>query len=51
MNSAIVDSFIASLRHAVFKAEPADAPDLVGAALRGAKRDVDKTTRGLAMHP
>ena len=36
---------------AVFKAEPADMPDLVGVALRGAKRDVDKATKGLALHP
>jgi hypothetical protein len=36
---------------AVFKAEPADTPDLVGLALRGAKRDVDKATKGLALHP
>jgi hypothetical protein len=36
---------------AVFKAEPADTPDLVGVALRGAKRDVDKATKGLALHP
>ena len=36
---------------AVFKAEPADAPDLVGLALRGPKRDVDKATKGLSLHP
>ena len=36
---------------AVFKAEPADAPDLVGVALRGANRDIDKATKGLALHP
>jgi len=36
---------------AVFKAEPANAPDLVGVALRGAKKDVDKATKGLALHP
>jgi hypothetical protein len=36
---------------AVFKAEPADTPDLVGVALRGAKRDVGKATKGLALHP
>ena len=35
---------------AVFKAEPADAPDLVGVALRGAKKDVDRATKGLALH-
>jgi hypothetical protein len=33
-----------------FKAEPADAPDLVGLALRGPKRDVDKATKGLSLH-
>ena len=36
---------------AVFKAESADAPDLVGVALRGAKKDVDKATKGLPLHP
>jgi hypothetical protein len=35
---------------AVFKAEPADAPDLVGIALRGPKRDVDRATKGLMLH-
>jgi hypothetical protein len=30
----------------VFEAEPADAPDLVGAAVRGAKKDVDRAPRG-----
>ena len=34
----------------VFRAEPADAPDLVGVALRGAKKDVDRATKGLALH-
>ncbi len=33
---------------AAFKAEPADAPDLVELALRGMKKDVDKATRGAA---
>ncbi len=35
---------------AVFKAEPADAPDLVGVAVRGAKKDVDRATKGLRLH-
>ena len=35
---------------AAFKAEPADAPDLVGIGLRGAKRDVDRATKGLSLH-
>jgi hypothetical protein len=34
----------------VFRAEPADAPDLVGLALRGLKKDVDRATRGLKLH-
>ena len=34
-----------------FRAEPADAPDLVGLALRGPKNVVDKATKGAAMHP
>jgi hypothetical protein len=35
---------------AAFKAEPADAPDLVGVALRGARKDVDRETEGLTFH-
>ena len=35
---------------AAFLAEPADAPDLVGLALRGPKKDVDKATKGLPLH-
>ncbi len=34
-----------------FKAEPADAPDLVGLALRGPKKDVAKATKGSSLHP
>lgn len=33
-----------------FKAEPADAPDLVGIAIRGQKKDVDKATKGARLH-
>lgn len=36
---------------AVFRAEPADAPDLVGVALHGPKKDVDKSTKGARLHP
>lgn len=36
---------------AAFLAESADTPDLVGIALRGPKRDVDKATKGAALHP
>lgn len=36
---------------AVFRAEPADAPDLVGLALHGPRRDVDKATKGARLHP
>lgn len=36
---------------AAFRAEPADAPDLVGLALRGPKKDVDKATKGVVLHP
>jgi len=35
---------------AAFRAEPADAPDLVGLALRGAKKDVDRAIKGLSLH-
>jgi hypothetical protein len=34
-----------------FSAEPADAPDLVGIAIRGPKKDVDKATKGARLHP
>jgi hypothetical protein len=34
-----------------FKAEPADSPDLVGLALRGPKKAVDKATKGCSLHP
>jgi hypothetical protein len=33
-----------------FLAEPADAPDLVGLAVRGAKKAVDKAVKGLSLH-
>jgi hypothetical protein len=36
---------------AVFLAEDAEAPDLVGLALRGLKKDVDKATKGATLHP
>ena len=35
---------------AVFRAEPADMPDLVGLALRGPKKDVDKAAKGASLH-
>ncbi|MQT11200.1 DUF2000 family protein [Segnochrobactrum spirostomi] len=34
-----------------FRAEPIDAPDLVGLAIRGAKKDVDKAVKGARLHP
>ena len=40
-----------SANREVFRAEPADAPDLVGLALHGLKRDVDKAIKGAALHP
>lgn len=33
-----------------FRAEPADAPDLVGLAVRGPKKAVDKAVKGLSLH-
>jgi hypothetical protein len=36
---------------AAFRAEPADAPDLVGLAVHGPKNQVDKTTKGARLHP
>src|ERR1700679_3253726 len=35
---------------AAFKAEAADAPDLVGITLRGPRKDVDKATRHASLH-
>lgn len=34
-----------------FKSEPAGAPDLVGIAIRGPKKAVDKATKGARLHP
>ena len=36
---------------AVFAAEPADSPNLVGIALRGPKKMIDKALKGLPLHP
>jgi hypothetical protein len=36
---------------AVFMQEPAERPDLVGLALRGLKKDIDKATKGALLHP
>ncbi|MCI0754934.1 DUF2000 family protein [Teichococcus vastitatis] len=33
-----------------FRAEPPDTPGLVGLALRGLKKDVDKATKGAVLH-
>lgn len=35
---------------AAFLAEPPDAPDLVGLALRGPRKAVDKATKGCSLH-
>ena len=35
---------------AAFRAEGTDDPDLVGLALRGEKKQVDKATKGLSLH-
>jgi len=35
----------------VFRAEPADGPDLVGIAIYGDKKDVDKAIKGASLHP
>ncbi|MFC6487277.1 DUF2000 family protein [Nitratireductor sp. GCM10026969] len=34
-----------------FLSEPAEEPALVGIALRGARKDVDKATKGAKLHP
>jgi hypothetical protein len=35
---------------AAFRAESTEDPDLVGLALRGEKKQVDKATKGLSLH-
>jgi hypothetical protein len=35
---------------AVFRAESVETPDLVGVAIRGPKKDVDRATKGLRLH-
>ena len=35
---------------AAFQAESVEAPDLVGVAIRGMKKDVDRATKGLKLH-
>jgi hypothetical protein len=34
-----------------FRSEPADTPDLVGLALYGPKKDVDRAVKGASLHP
>jgi hypothetical protein len=34
-----------------FRTEPLDAPDLVGIAIHGLKRSVDKAVKGVRLHP
>jgi hypothetical protein len=34
----------------VFRAEPVDAPDLVGLAIRGPRKAVERATKGLKLH-
>lgn len=36
---------------AAFMAEPGEAPDLVGIAVRGPKKEVDKAIKGVRLHP
>jgi hypothetical protein len=36
---------------AAFLAEPTDAPDLVGLAVRGPRKDIDKVVKGAKLHP
>jgi hypothetical protein len=40
-----------SVSREAFRAEPPDAPDLVGLALRGASKNVDKAVKGARLHP
>jgi len=35
---------------AAFLAEPAEAPDLIGLALRGPRKAVERATKGLSPH-
>jgi hypothetical protein len=34
-----------------FRAEPIESPDLVGLALRGPRKGIDRATKGLKLHP
>lgn len=36
---------------AAFLAEPAGTPDLVGLAIRGSKKAIEKATKGVPLHP
>ncbi len=40
-----------SANREAFRNEPADAPDLVGIAIRGERKGVDKAVKGLSLHP
>jgi hypothetical protein len=48
---AIGEPYEDAANRAAFKAEPPDASDLVGLALRGPKKDVAKATKDSTLHP
>lgn len=48
---AMFDTGHDAANRAAFRAEPAEAPDLVGLAVHGSKKDVDKATKGARLHP
>ena len=47
---AMFDTGHDAANRAVFQAAPIEQPDLVGLAVRGPKKDVDKVTKGLKLH-
>lgn len=49
--AAMFDTGHDAANREVFRAEPADTPDLVGVMLRGPRKDVDKAVKGLKFHP
>ena len=48
---AMFDTGHDAANRAVFLAEPADAPDLVGLALHGPRKAIDKAIKGATLHP
>lgn len=48
---AMFDTGYDAANRDVFRTEPAETPDLVGIAVRGPRKDIDKATKGAKLHP